>query len=331
MKKILKTIYLNVIRWPLIAAFVKYYIVLKYKRLNQSHGKKKSAITPWVCEFQFNVDRWVDYINEVYTDYFENSGLNLDTIKGKRILEVGPGENLGVALKLLSAGALQVVCVDKFSSLIEKKKQLEIYKKIYSQMSKGEQEKFQDAIRIKEDEFTLNENRLIYLNRSIEELNSIYPEPCFDIIISRAVLEHVFSIDSAMETMDSLLKKGGYMLHEVDFQDHGIFTGYGLHPLTFLSIKNTTWLKMASNIGAPNRMLSGYYQSFFEAHGYTFKTKVVRILGSNKKVSLSKLPKEEHKDKYLHRLTNKIGNKSNITNRDDLRIAAAFYCARKSQ
>jgi len=330
MIKFLKTIYRSVVHWLFIAAIVKFYIVLKYKRLNQLHGKKKHANTPWVCEFQFNVDRWVDYINEVYTDYFENSDLNLETIKGKRILEVGPGENLGVALKLLSAGASQVVCVDRFHSLIEENKQLEIYKEIYSQMSKMEQDKFQTAIRITDDGFNFNKDRLIYLNKSIEELNSIYPEPCFDIIISRAVLEHVFSIDSAMETMDTLLKKGGYMLHEVDFQDHGIFTGYGLHPLTFLTIKNKTWLKMTSNIGAPNRMLPGYYRSFFEAHDYTFKTKIVRVFGSSKKVSLNKLPKSEYNDKYLNSLTNQIMNKSTFTCRDDLRVAAAFFCARKS-
>jgi hypothetical protein len=43
----------------------------------------------------------------------------MDMLQDKRVLEIGPGGNAGVALKFLLAGAKQVVCLDKFYSKME--------------------------------------------------------------------------------------------------------------------------------------------------------------------------------------------------------------------
>jgi hypothetical protein len=53
------------------------------------------------------------YINEQFEDYLKYSELSRDRLRGLRVLELGFGDNLGVALKFLVAGAEQVVCLDK--------------------------------------------------------------------------------------------------------------------------------------------------------------------------------------------------------------------------
>ncbi len=60
------------------------------------------------------------------------------------------------------------------------------------------------------------------------------PGGSFDVILSRAVLEHVYDLGSAWRSMDTLLAADGIMLHKVDFQNHGMYGS--LHPLRFLGV-----------------------------------------------------------------------------------------------
>jgi ubiquinone/menaquinone biosynthesis C-methylase UbiE len=102
----------------------------------------------------------------------------------------------------------------------------------------------------------------------IEILSSLFPASTFNLVVSRAVLEHIYDIDSALDSMDRLLKPGGYMIHEVDLRDHGIFIRYGLHPLTFLTFGKTIWGRISSQNGSPNRVPMHKYVDYFEQRGY---------------------------------------------------------------
>src|SRR5512132_2502542 len=58
----------------------------------------------------WSLEKSVSYIDLVYREYIEYSGLTHEAFRGSRILEVGPGDNFGVALKFLAvAGAEKVV------------------------------------------------------------------------------------------------------------------------------------------------------------------------------------------------------------------------------
>ena len=46
----------------------------------------------------------LDYINRTFYDYLTYSGISVHSLQDKNVLEVGPGGNLGVALKFLAAG-----------------------------------------------------------------------------------------------------------------------------------------------------------------------------------------------------------------------------------
>jgi SAM-dependent methyltransferase len=81
----------------------------------------------------------------------------------------------------------------------------------------------------------------------------------FGLIVSRAVLEYVQPIERAFAVMAAALAPGGAMLHKVDLRDHGLFTGTGNHPLTFLTIPTAVYRRISAHTGIPNRRLIDDY------------------------------------------------------------------------
>jgi SAM-dependent methyltransferase len=228
----------------------------------------------------------VNYINRVFDDYLSHSGLSPDEIKGKEILELGPGDNFGVALKFLLHGASKVVCLDKFYAKRNLDQQYRIYEAMRNQLSPEQAEVFDGIVGLHNHEFEFDSNRLkrVY-GKGIEESRELFPESSFDIIISRAVLEHVYDIDGAFQVMDGLLRRNGLMIHNVDLRDHGIFTSARKHPLTFLTISDRIWRLMTRHSGKPNRVRMDYYKKKMTELGYRFTTKTTRVLGHDAELS----------------------------------------------
>jgi len=333
-KRILKKLIIKFIKSTLwITPIKRRYLDIikrKYIEINSEASKGRTIQTPWVCDPAFDVHRHAEYITEVFNDYFINSGLSSDQIIGKTILEIGPGTSLGVALKFIAAGAERVVCIDRFHSLLGSFEQSEIYEKLISTLSEQERNRLKDTLIIGPTGLFINKNKIQYLNVSAEKLDSVLPGIQFDFIISRAVLEHVFDIETTMETMHLLLKPGGFMLHEVDFRDHGVFTDFGLHPLTFLTIDKETWYNMASDIGAPNRMTFNYYRHFFDLKKYKCNFVIVRLIDNDtRKLRLNSINDINFDSFSISKYKRHLLDRKYPTGDEDLSVAAAFYCAIK--
>ena len=172
------------------------------------------------------------YIEEQFRDYLTYGQLSREELRGKRILELGFGDNVGVALKFLAAGASQVVCVDKFYSKRDATREREIYSKLRETLTDEEKERFDAAVEITDD-IKFNPTRLQCLNGldleaaagQLERVGQV-----FDLIISRAVIEEIYEPASVFAAADRLLAAGGMMLHKIDLSDYGIFSDGGMHP-----------------------------------------------------------------------------------------------------
>ena len=221
------------------------------------------------------------YIETQFSDYLKYGSLSFDSLAGKRILELGFGDNLGVALKFLSAGAEQVVCIDKFYSARDAHYEVEIYRALRETLTEAARNHFDEAISLSNG-FTPNPERLRCINglgleRAVQDLAD-FQKP-FDLVISRAVIEEIFQPDALFKAIDSVLAPGGYMLHKIDLSDYGMFRENDMHPLTFLTISNRTYRMMASDSGIPNRKRVGYYRDQVERLGYESKIFITSILG----------------------------------------------------
>jgi SAM-dependent methyltransferase len=226
----------------------------------------------------------VSYIDKVYEEYLKYAGLTPEMCRGKRILEVGPGDNFGVALKFLAAGAERVVCLDKFYSERNSEQQKQIYWALREQLSPEEASVFDACIKL-ENGIELNPERLEYIyGHGIEEADYILKPGSFDFILSRAVIHNVYNVDRGFEAMDRLLAPGGFMLHKIDLSDENMFSSRGMHPLTFLSISEGIYRRMASDSGKPNRKLINDYREQTLKRGYDTRIFVSSVLGQGQLV-----------------------------------------------
>jgi len=221
----------------------------------------------------------LDYINQVFNDYLKYSGISTTMLRNKRVLEIGPGDNFGVALKFLVAGAQKVVCLDKFFSQRNPEKQYRIYQELRAQLNENERRMYDSIINLDKG-ITIDPQKLLYIHGTgIEGADKIFDPASFDFILSRAVLEHLYDSDMAFGVMDRLLIPGGYMIHKIDFMDHGLFSGKGFHPLTYLTISEPIYKLMTYYSGKPNRRLINYFKQKLSELRYDTKIFITHIVG----------------------------------------------------
>ncbi|HKS09698.1 MAG TPA: methyltransferase domain-containing protein [Pyrinomonadaceae bacterium] len=227
----------------------------------------------------WSLEKSVAYINLVYREYLEYSGLTPEAVRGWRVLEVGPGDNFGVALKFLADGAAKVVSLDKFYSERNAEQQARIYQELRKQLGPEQAAVFDESIKF-DKELELNKSKIEYIyGHGIEEADQILEPESFHFIVSRAVLHNVYDIDRGFDAMDRLLAPGGYMAHKIDFSDENMFSSRGMHPLTFLTIPEGIYRLMAKDSGKPNRRLINDYRELMRKRGYEAKLFVSSVVG----------------------------------------------------
>jgi hypothetical protein len=188
------------------------------------------------------LEKAVAYVREVLDDYVRYGGAgDAARIEGKAILEVGPGDHLGVALMFLAMGAESVTCLEAFQSSSGSDLSSRIYGALYDSMSNAQRQRVADVVGRRADgsmELKLGRLRPYYLS-SIEDSHEALTPGRYDIIVSRAVLEHVGDICLGWKNMFQCLKHDGEMWHKIDFRSHQLYER--IHPLYFLTIDEPLW------------------------------------------------------------------------------------------
>ena len=226
----------------------------------------------------------VDYIDTVFDDYLRYGGVDRAELAGMDVLELGPGDNFGVALRFLAAGASSVVAADRFIPVRDHELHRRIYEGLLDRLSAEERQRIGSIA--SGAEISLDGVGLEILEEApIEEVPGIVGDRRFDMIVSRAVLEHVFDLDTAFDSMAKLLKPGGRMIHKVDLRDHGLFTEGGHNALTFLTIDDRVYRLMGERTaGLPNRKLLGWYQRKLDGLGFEAEYLVTHLAGVDAEV-----------------------------------------------
>jgi len=283
-----------------------------------------------------NLTESVEYIDRVFNEYLQMASLSVESLEGKRILEVGPGDNLGVALRFLSAGAAEVVCADKFYSHRDEAQQRSIYQALRERLSRTERPRFDAAISLS-DGIDLNAKRLKYLyGVPVEEIYKWFPRGHFDLIVSRAVIQYVYEIDTAFQAMDAVLKPGGLMVHKLDLSDHRMFSSRGMNPLTFLTIRDSLYRLMARYSCKPNRRLTNYYREKMIELNYDARVFATAVLGQpefsgpTEHVDLRAEPVRPALD-FIKEIRPKLAKQYRDLPDEDLAISAVFLVAKKPE
>lgn len=214
------------------------------------------------------VPAYLNRVNSTFDDYVKYGGLDERRVRGARILEVGPGETVGVAIRFLAAGAAQVTANDKFVPLQRSTFHEQLYRSLVGSLPEPQQRLAESAVRFDRG-LTFDEQRLQYIyGEGIEEAGARFPSGAFDVIVSNAVLEEVYDVDHMFDTLDRLLAAGGRQVHVIDLGDYGMLSKHGFHPLEFLTIPDQIYRYMVESTGQPNRRPLAYYREKLGALGY---------------------------------------------------------------
>src|SRR5262245_27044294 len=124
-------------------------IILWHIRQNLTHSirllRGNARSFEGSTHFDLPLEGSLAYIDEAHSDYLTYARLSPADLAGARVLEVGPGDNLGVALRFLADGCSQVVCLDKFFAERVPQKQLGIYRALRERLSALECRRFDQA------------------------------------------------------------------------------------------------------------------------------------------------------------------------------------------
>jgi SAM-dependent methyltransferase len=222
----------------------------------------------------------VAYIDQVFREYLDYGGLQRGDLQHSSILELGPGDNLGVALRFIAAGAKRVACVDKFYAYRDPARTAQIYTSLRERLTPAERSRFDLAVDLSSQPCRINPEVLTYhYGTGVEGAVDLFADKSFDVILSCAVLMGLPDSDCAFGIMNRLLKPGGRLIHKIDLSDMGMFSAAHHHPLEFLTIAEPVYRLMVSHSGRPNRRLVDYYRAKMESLGYDSEFFVTRVMG----------------------------------------------------
>ena len=145
------------------------------------------------------------YIDSIHRDYLAYAGR--DRFTGT-IAEIGPGDNFGLAMRILGDGAGTVHAIDRYASERDTAQQAAIYRALA--------EKHGLAALFDGAPAEGNLRGLRYHPGHPAETFFAESGLRFDAILSRAVLEHLYDPIAALDDMAAALNPGGILVHRID-------------------------------------------------------------------------------------------------------------------
>ncbi len=227
--------------------------------LNSIRHKLEGYRTPRTFSIH-EIDRAVDYdFNSVVGWIKDFSAYSKMTIKDKIILELGPGEDLGIGLILLAMGAKKYVALDV--NELAKNVPSKFYDKLFERIK----DEFPDCnIKYLKEQLDQSlkgeESDLTYMVDKNFQISKIKQK--FDIVFSQAAFEHFSNIEGVIQDISNVTKKGGSQIVAIDLSTHTRWIR-DRDPLNIYRYSDGFWdlLKFS---GQPNRIRVEQYKNLLK-------------------------------------------------------------------
>lgn len=194
-------------------------------------------------------------LNRYAFDFINKVQRYCGDVRGKDILEIGPGDSLITGMSFLMLGAKSYTILDRFPRDYDSEHAHAWYKLLYDNWPYGDVHPGIDFKKL------VSSVKVYTSAQEIIDLDAKY-----DLICSNFVGEHVGSIQEFSKLTRRSLKSDGVGLHAIDFTGHQIsLLG---DPFLFLKINNFVWKLMGSNRGYPNRFRYRDFYSQFLNDGF---------------------------------------------------------------
>lgn len=212
------------------------------------------------------VARTADYFRTCFEDYFKVRGMPSNEaaayLDGKRVLEYGPGDLPGVALLMIAHGAESVICVDRFPLCRFSESCVLVLQNLLDALEDEQRERADQCfMRPGKPGSGLNPQRIHYM---VKPSGLAGLADWADLVVSRAVLEHVNDLRATFIDMRNALRAQGIAVHQVDLKSHGL---HRHTQLDFLTWPSSMWTLMYGHKGVPNRWRVDRYRQILAEVG----------------------------------------------------------------
>jgi SAM-dependent methyltransferase len=186
-----------------------------------------------------------------------------------RVLEIGPGINLGTGLIFAMTSAKKYYGLDLYQDPdLLGAPQYESIVTLLSRVAPANIKTPVDAVmKIAERKVTFQKEKIEYLYPR-ESHDIPLGDGTLDFIFSHSTLEHVVDPAKTLDTIFRVLRKGGVTAHHIDLRDHHDFST----PLEFLKDDASTWKKRRAAAQAHlynmNRWRTSDYRTALERKGF---------------------------------------------------------------
>jgi len=267
------------------------------------------------------------YINNVFEDYKKYA--NISHFHG-HVCELGPGDNVSVALRILADGAQNVDLADRFYSHRNFSDQAKIYEALIRQNPKIAQHLKTAYLK---DETTFPGIARYYGPQAAGETFFKKRPMTYDFIVSRSVLEHTIDPLQTLRDMYQALKPGGMLIHKIDLRDHKLFTPFH-HDLKFLEIPQAIYWAMTRHSGLPNRILIDQYRTSVSNLPGTYQFLITHLAYEGPvepHVLLDQIPKKQFQDAIIRLAQHKqcLASSFQTLKDDDLIVSGFFLIVKK--
>lgn len=201
-------------------------------------------------------------------------------VEGRRVLELGPGENNGLLLCALADGAATAVGIDKFTPRRDPAFSRLLHRALRARLDPARRARLDAVVPPDDPRGEPDPTRLQeYFDCPVETAADRLPEGAFDLVFSRSVLEYVKDLHGTFRGLRALLANEGCMIHKVDLRDDGLFSSHGLHPLTFLTLSPAVYRAMTSHAYRPGQARLPAFRDAARAAGLRAEFHPCRVLG----------------------------------------------------
>ena len=244
------------------AAGIGFLTLAKAKHTLQGYSSPKPfqlSETARCVEYDLRVvDEWLQYLRA-----YSAEG---NALRGKNVLELGPGSDLGVGLYLLAKGAAVYHACDVndlsqrapasfYTSLIERIAVLDPSVDTESLNSQIERTR------------TGSTSRLHCVVRKDFDLVAAFGTNTMDMVFSQAAFEHFDNVPHTVQQLSAVCKPGAIIVAEIDLKTHS----------RWIRVKDPNNIYRYSNgvydvfwfRGIPNRMRPYQYRELFERYGWS--------------------------------------------------------------
>ena len=258
------------------------------------------------------IDRAIDYDFRVvkgWIKYLCNYTKETNPLKDKIVLELGPGQDLGIGLILLAMGVKVYIALDVFN--LAKSTPLEFYKVLVDRLNNKYPDCNINFIKEQKDKCYKGENdKIKYIVDKNFDISKI--EDKVDIVFSQATFEHFENVEKTFKELSNIIKEDGVLVTEIDLKTHTRWIR-DRDPLNIYRYSEFFY-NMFKFKGSPNRIRIFEYSELLAKNGF-----------SNVQID----PLSVLEDEYLDKVKQSLNKKFSELDNSEIKVLGIMLMAKK--